>query len=190
MCGRYFMDADDVREYAADIAFENRALTVGTDICPGMDAPATVKSEGRTLSRAMRWGFEKPQGGLVINARVETIGEKPMFRALADNQRCAMPARRYYEWRRSDRQKFDIALTDARRFWLAGLWRIGESGPEFVVLTQPPVEVIAPVHNRMPLLLPTAESMARWLAGETRLFENSAALKVVAEGPEQLTMLF
>ena len=190
MCGRYFMDADDVREYAADIAFENRALTEGTDICPGMDAPALVKSGEDTAPRRMRWGFAKPQGGLVINARVETIGEKPMFRALARDQRCAMPASRYYEWRRTDRQKFDISMIDSRRFWLAGLWRLGAAGPEFVVLTQPPVDAIMPVHNRMPLLLTDADALGRWLAGETRLYNDSAALRVAAEGPEQLMMRF
>lgn len=191
MCGRYFMDADDVREYAADIDSLNRDPSGGVDICPGMEAPALVSEGGETAIRAMRWGFEKPtSSGLVINARVETIAEKPMFRALAQDQRCAMPASRYYEWRASDRQKYEISLSDSRRFWLAGLWRVGMGGAQFVVLTQPPVDAIVPVHNRMPLLLPDADAMKRWLAGETRLFANSAALHVAAEGPEQLAMRF
>ena len=188
MCGRYFMGEDDVREYAADIAQMNRRPDGGADICPGMQAPAILG--GDAAIKRMRWGFERPQGGLVINARVETIGEKPMFRALARTQRCAMPARGYYEWRRSDRQKFDIALADARRFWLAGLWRAGGDGMEFVVLTQPPVDAVAPVHNRMPLLLPDADALGRWLAGETPLYAESAALRVAAQGPEQLMMRF
>ena len=133
--------------------------------------------EPEGAARPMRWGFEKPQGGLVINARVETIGERPMFRALAQKQRCAMPASGYYEWRRSDRQKYTVALASAGRFYLAGLWRVGVEGPEFVVLTQPPVEAIVPVHNRM-------------RAGETPLYADSAALRVAAAGPEQLSMLF
>ena len=191
MCGRYFMDADDVREYAADIDSLNRAASAGVDICPGMEAPALVSEGGNTAVRAMHWGFERPSGGgLIINARVETIAEKPLFQALAQNQRCAMPASRYYEWRTSDRQKYDISLLDSRRFWLAGLWRVGVNGTQFVVLTQPPVDAIVPVHNRMPLLLPDTDAMTRWLAGETRLFANSAALRVAAEGPEQLMMRF
>ena len=82
MCGRYFMDADDVREYAADIDSLNRAASAGVDICPGMEAPALVSEGGNTAVRAMHWGFERPSGGgLIINARVETIAEKPLFRA-------------------------------------------------------------------------------------------------------------
>lgn len=190
MCGRYFMGADDVRAYAADIALENRDASGGAEICPGMEAPAIVSGEPEGAARPMRWGFEKPLGGLVINARVETIGERPMFRALAQKQRCAMPASGYYEWRRSDRQKYTVALASAGRFYLAGLWRVGVEGPEFVVLTQPPVEAIVPVHNRMPLLLPGADALRRWLAGETPLYADSAALRVAAAGPEQLSMLF
>ena len=113
-----------------------------------------------------------------------------MFRGLVRDQRCAMPATRYFEWRRSDRQKFAIDLLGADLFWLAGLWRVGGAGQEFVVLTQPPVAAIEPVHNRMPLLLTDADALGRWLAGETRLYNDSAALRVAAEGPEQLMMRF
>ncbi len=188
MCGRYYMEADDVLEYAADIRYENRKPAGGVDICPGMEAPALIG--GDASARPMRWGFERSQGGLVINARVETIDQKPMFRALARSQRCAMPASRYYEWRKADRQRFDISLIQTRRFFLAGLYRLGVGGAEFVVLTQPPVDAIVPVHNRMPLLLPDADALRRWLAGETPLFRDSAALRVAANGPEQLAMRF
>ena len=188
MCGRYYMDPDDVREYAADANFDEAAKRRGTDIAPGMDAPAIVDADSEPRARIMRWGFERESGGLVINARVETMGERGMFKGLARRQRCALPASKYYEWRRGDRQKFDISLPG--RFFIAGLWRIGGDGPEFVVLTQPPVPAIEPVHNRMPLLLPTVDAMRRWLAGETPLYSDSAALRVHADGPEQMAMRF
>ncbi len=188
MCGRYYLNPRDLVEYAPKGLYPEQALDGGTDVCPGMEAPALVGDDGASEARRMRWGFARPEGGLVINARVETIGERPMFRALARERRCALPAARYYEWRRSDRQKFDISLPE--RFWLAGLWRIGGDGPEFVVLTQPPVDAITPIHNRMPLLLPDRDALERWFGGEVPLYDGSAALNIHAVGPEQLAMRF
>lgn len=188
MCGRYYMDPDDVREYAADASCGDAAKADGMDVCPGMEAPVIVETEAALQAKRMRWGFARPSGGLVINARVETIGERELFRGLAQKQRCALPASKYYEWRRGDRQKFEIALPG--RFFLAGLWRIGGDGAEFVVLTQPPVPAIEPIHDRMPVLLSTKDAMRCWLAGETRLFSDSAALRIHADGPEQLAMRF
>lgn len=188
MCGRYYMDPDDVREYAADAGYGETAKANGTDVCPGMQAPAIVEAEASPAARLMRWGFERPSGGLVINARVETMAERDMFRGLAQKQRCALPASKYYEWRRGDRQKFDIALPG--RFFLAGLWRVGGDGAEFVVLTQPPVPAIEPIHDRMPVLLPDADAMRRWLGGDIPLFDGNAALNIHAVGPEQLAMRF
>ena len=186
MCGRYFLTEEALSGF--DIEQFNR--TGGDrEIRPGMDAPVMVAPESGTLT-AMRWGFERDQGGLVINARVETISEKPMFRGLARDQRCAMPATRYFEWRRSDRQKFSIDLTDAGLFWLAGLWRVGGAGPEFVVLTQTPVAAIEPVHNRMPLILPDRDALTRWFGGDVPLFAESRAIRLAAEGPEQMRMPF
>ena len=186
MCGRYFIADEAISGF--DIELLNRTAG-GAEIRPGMEAPVVVAPEGNTLA-PMRWGFERDNGGLVINARVETIGEKPMFRGLARDQRCAMPATRYFEWRRSDRQKFAIDLLGADLFWLAGLWRVGGAGQEFVVLTQPPVAAIEPVHNRMPLILPSRNALARWFGGDVPLFSESRAIRLAAEGPEQLRMAF
>ena len=187
MCGRYFIADEAIREF--DIDALNRASTHGgAEIQPGMEAPVLL-SEGER-AQAMRWGFAREQGSLVINARVETIHDKPLFRGIADDQRCAIPASRYFEWRRADRQKFAIHLRDVGLFYLAGLYRMGELGREFVVLTQPPVKAIQPVHNRMPLILPDRTSMKCWLSGEMPLFSDDASVLIRAEGPEQLQMAF
>lgn len=186
MCGRYFISDEALEAY--DVKALNRE-TGGSEIRPGMEAPVVLAPDAGNAA-AMRWGFERERGGLVINARVETMGDKPLFRGLADGQRCAMPASRYYEWRRADRQKFAIDLTAAGLFWLAGLWRAGGAGREFVVLTQAPVASIVPVHNRMPLILADRRALERWFGGETPLFSDSRAIRIAAEGPEQLQMAF
>ncbi|MBR1821812.1 MAG: SOS response-associated peptidase family protein [Clostridia bacterium] len=189
MCGRYYIDEAALRGYeSADWA--SLGLEGGMDVCPGMDAPVLIMAASETAFCQMRWGFDRPEGGLVINARVETMTERTMFRSLSERRRCAIPASRYYEWRRADHQKFEVAFNGADRFWLAGLYRMGRERQEFVVLTQPPVPAIQVIHNRMPLILPTTEAVERWLRGETPLFENNGAVRVAAEGPEQLQMRF
>ena len=187
MCGRYFIADEAIRGFDID-ALNRTSVAGGAEITPGMEAPVLLSEAER--AQPMRWGFSRERGGLVINARVETLHEKPLFRGIADWQRCAMPASRYYEWRRADRQKFAVNLRDVGLFYLAGLYRMGELGREFVVLTQPPVKAIQPVHNRMPLILPDRPSLLRWLAGETPLFSDNASVLVRAEGPEQLQMAF
>ena len=185
MCGRYFISDDAIEAF--DIDALNR-VDGGAEICPGMEAPVVLSPDSSATH--MRWGFEREQGGLVINARAETMAEKPMFRKLTTAQRCAMPASRYFEWRRSDRQKYAIGLADVGLFWLAGLWRVGDSKNEFVVLTQPPVAAVEPIHSRMPLLLPNRQALVRWFGGEAPLFADSRAIRLAAQGPEQLQMIF
>ena len=73
---------------------------------------------------------------------------------------------------------------------MAGLYRSGRAGREFVILTQEPVQAIAPIHNRMPLLLDSRASLDQWLSGAMPLFRASEALDVEADGPEQLQMSF
>ena len=196
MCGRYFYSPSDMRRELPGLY-----LPPGTDawsesdddprdVCPGCMAPVLVEEDSGLAISRMRWGFESVGGGLVINARTETIEQKPMFKPLAVDQRCAVPASRYYEWRRADRQKYAVTMKKRGLFFMAGLYRIGGHGREFVILTQPPVSVIAPIHNRMPLLMDSRDALRCWLSGEMPLFQASEALEVAPDGPEQLRMFF
>lgn len=194
MCGRYCVDFEEVSEaladelgLLADVA-DVMPLSGQADIRPSDAAPVLIRDAKRTALRQMKWGFEKPGGGLVINARSETLAQRPMFRDLMPRQRCAMPASRYYEWRKGDRQKFEIGIDDRNVFFLAGLYRIGPEGCTFVVITQPPVVAITPIHDRMPLLLDSPNALEDWLDGEMPLFSDEARLSIAASGPEQLQM--
>lgn len=196
MCGRYFVEGEALSAeafdgYAAYLESMPGGMTPGeADLRPGDEAPALCASgDGMRLDR-MRWGFALPDGRRIINARVETMEQKPMFRNLAKEQRCALPATRYYEWRRSDRQRFRIALESTRLFYLAGLYRIGTEGREFVVLTQPPTPRLARIHNRMPVLLGSRHVLEGWFSGDAPLFDDEDRLRIDADGPEQLQMLF
>lgn len=189
MCGRYYYSPSDLRRELPGLAFQSEDDTP-RDMSPGCVATVIVGEENRLVLEEMLWGFDNSKGGLIINARSETVDEKPIFKPLSGGQRCAIPASRYYEWRRSDRQKYDVDLKDGKLFFMAGLYRIGRQGREFVILTQAPVPAIAPVHNRMPLILDSSAALRRWLGGERPVFDANSSLNVRTEGPEQLRMTF
>ena len=114
----------------------------------------------------VRWGFvpawarEITPAAPLINARLETVDEKPTFRSSFRTRRCLIPADGFYEWRRStDKQPFVFQLPDERPFAFAGLWDRWQ-GPDGQViescamLTTEANPVMAPIHHRMPILLP------------------------------------
>ena len=92
------------------------------------------------------WGFEAES--LVINARFETLWERPMFRDLADSNRCLIPADGFYEWK--GRQPYYFQLPDKTLFAFAGLWR----DTRCVVITRAADRNMQGIHNRMPVIIP------------------------------------
>ena len=192
MCGRYYIE-DGAME-SMDLSVLNREALgqqdSSGDMTPGMSVPALVHGGEATEARRLSWGFTGAGSGLVINARFETLRDRPMFSGLADRQRCALPASGYYEWRRSDHQKYAVSLSDRGLIFLAGLYRYGAAGLECVVLTQPPTPCIERIHNRMPLVLPDEAAMRAWLNGAERLYDDDTRLSIRAQGDEQLSMRF
>ena len=190
MCGRYFIESDAL-EYDGYLDWEDASGIVKTgDVGPGDSAVAIVTRESGIVPEVMRWGFDGQSGRTIINARLETLAEKPMFKGLERRQRCAVPASFYYEWRRADGQKYAVEVRDVKRFFLAGLYRMGERGAEFVVVTQPPVGEVKRIHNRMPLILPDLNAAEAWMRGSDARFAMDTAVRVRAEGNEQLSMSF
>ena len=103
----------------------------------------------------------------MINARAETVDRLPMFREAFLQRRCLIVADGFYEWQKLDaktRQPFYFALESAEPFAFAGLWNPGSGGaaPECLLLTTRPNALVAPVHNRMPVILPQS-AYAAWL---------------------------
>ncbi len=112
------------------------------------------------------------RGRLLINARAETVASLPAFRDAFRARRCLVPADGFYEWKREgrDRQPFHIRFADRRLFAFAGLWNPRQGDAEghgsFTILTCPPSPVVAPLHDRMPVILPP-EAWSAWLAADT-----------------------
>ncbi len=128
---------------------------------------------GWPVGGPMSWGllphWSKSAGDRrYINARSETVFEKPAFRTSAKAQRCLVPADGFYEWKatRTGKVPHFIHLADGQPFGIAGLWDCWERGRErietFTLLTTTANELMQPIHNRMPVIVKPAD-YERWL---------------------------
>ena len=110
----------------------------------------------------MAWGFPRFDGkGLIINARAESVRERPAFRDSVQQRRCVIFARGFYEWNRS-REKFSYEREDAPVLFMAGCFGRWEDGGHFVIITTAANSSVAPVHDRMPLIL-EPEEVKLWI---------------------------
>lgn len=174
MCGRISLGASSVGDVAAhfDASFapEDAAL-----YRPRFNLAPTQRhfvvqreSEARRLAPAT-WGFPSTTGRFLINARIESAHSRPAFRDAWKERRCIVPADGFYEWTGRARERRPIRFHPPEGLLaLAGLYqppaREGEP-PRFVVLTTAANEDVAPVHDRMPVLL-SPEEIGPWLACE------------------------
>lgn len=165
MCGRYYIEIDDreMKDIISQVE-KNVAMKTG-EVFPTDHAPV-IPPTG--VTRVMRWGFPRFDGkGQVINARSETAGDKPMFRACMRQSRCLIPASFYFEWEHAGTQKtkYALALPERRVLMMAGLYRTEADGQEsFVILTRPAWNGISFIHDRMPVILPVS-AQDEWLNG-------------------------
>ncbi len=114
------------------------------------------------------WAQDPAIGNRTINARSETVADKPAFRAAFRRRRCLVPADGFFEWRRGKtKQPFFIEMADQRPFAMAGLWESWE-GPDHsliescTILTTVPNALMEPIHDRMPVIL-SPECYDQWL---------------------------
>jgi putative SOS response-associated peptidase YedK len=152
------------------------------NVAPGDEVLAvTTDRDGHPRGELLRWGLvpswaQSPDTGLkMINARVETAAERPAFRRAFERYRCLIIADGFYEWRRVDagpKQAFHITRGDGAAFAFAGLWSIwhGEGDRTLrtcTILTTASNRAIAPLHDRMPIILVRDAEFA-WLDPATR----------------------
>ena len=178
MCGRYTLTSPNPAEVRARFPI-GEAVEVRRryNVAPGDEVLAvTTDRDGNPRGELLRWGLvpswaKQPSTGLkMINARVETVAERPAFRRAFERYRCLIIADGFYEWRRlpsGPKQAFHITRAAAGPFAFAGLWSIWY-GPDdqklrtCTILTTAASSAIAPLHDRMPVILaPDAESV--WL---------------------------
>lgn len=180
MCGRYTQTTTDEelrQRFQPDDLFG--PILPSYNIAPTQMAPVVLMREGRRVLLPCRWGLvpswakDVSIGNRLINARAETVGEKPAFRAAYHRRRCLVPADGFYEWRKDGRVKtpFYAGLKGHNLFAFAGLWEAHKS-PDgsmlttFTILTTDANAVMAPIHDRMPVILPP-DREAAWLDERT-----------------------
>lgn len=183
MCGRYTltMPIDSMRELFGFDAQPN--LAARYNIAPGQDIPAVRINDagtGRQLA-GFNWGLvpswvkDPATANHMINARGETIAEKPSFRAAFQRRRCLIPANGFYEWKSTGKgikQPYYIQLEGGAPFAFAGIWERWEGGDgdhweTCAVVTTEATEALMPIHHRMPVILPP-EAHETWLTGDVK----------------------
>lgn len=176
MCGRYALERIDALQLRFDLPEPPPAeLTAHYNVAPGQTMPVVVAAGDRRALKSMRWGLipswaKDPRIGYrTINARAEGLADKPSFRAPFRRQRCLVPASGFYEWRKDDGRKvpYFIHRQDGDLVALAGLWDrwrdpAGQEVESYTIITTGPNAVVAPLHDRMPVILEREHEEA-WL---------------------------
>ncbi len=177
MCGRYASSrpADDLAAHFLVEAPVAEELAPSYNVAPTDPVYAVLeRGEGRQL-RVLRWGLvpswakDPKVGARFINARRETVADKPAFRAAFRRRRCLVPADGYYEWQRQDggKQPYYLTSYDGAPLAMAGLYEVW-SGPDdrrlwtVTVLTTEAADDLGHVHERTPLLVQEPD-WGRWL---------------------------
>lgn len=176
MCGRFALAVEGeamAQEMAQQFNFVTAVqLMPRYNIAPTQPV-AAVRLQGETEQRELtylRWGLipswakEAKVAANLINARGDTVAEKPAFRSAFKRRRCLIPATGFYEWQAVDgrKQPMYIHLTDSTVFAMAGLWETwqaadGSAIDTCTIITTEPNELMRPIHNRMPVIVEPAD---------------------------------
>jgi putative SOS response-associated peptidase YedK len=196
MCGRYTLiaNAEAIRLLFELPEFDERLLIPRYNIAPTQPiAVVRQGAKGRELL-PMRWGLipwwaKDPKTlPLMINARAESIADKPAYRDPFKYRRCLVPASGFYEWQaraRGPKQPYAVVPADSAPIAFAGLWETWHSadGSEIdtaVIVTTDANQLLLPIHERMPVVL-EPQDFETWLAPETTPAQAAALLKPARE---------
>lgn len=188
MCGRYTLTKSP--EEALHLAGVDHTPDTPPryNIAPGQQIYAVIRDpeiNNRKMVRLLEWGLipswtkQRLPGRAMINARAETVGEKPSFRDAVRYRRCLIPADGYYEWKGSSagsKTPCYITMKDSRVFFLAGIWEswLGpgeEAVDSCAIITTTANDSLASVHQRMPVIL-EAEKAIDWM--DMNIFRSDA----------------
>ena len=184
MCGRYFFGDRTADEVEKELGLRPGSISPRPgDATPGMILPGIVRNRNgaqnhdnepqTTDVRDLFWGLTSRDNKLIINARAESVLDKPMFSDSFSNRRCLLPAAGFYEWDKA-KTKFIFKRPDGKPMYLAGLYDLNEGKDSFVILTTSPNSSMEPVHDRMPVMIEAANA-------QDYLQDTSAAMDLLKE---------
>lgn len=181
MCGRYDLNESPQMLMLYFMLGAEPEVFSNPDVRPTNKAPIIRNLGGQRVAGPARWGLipswskDDKIAQHTFNARAETIAEKPSFRAAFKRRRCIVPVSAFYEWRAipgdKKKQKLRFSSPDANPLAIAGLWEhwmrpeTGEAVESYTVITTAANDFMAPIHDRMPVILGTADWDA-WLDPE------------------------
>jgi putative SOS response-associated peptidase YedK len=201
VCGRFSLTPGAIPLLADTFEVEGVALPGRWNIAPTQPVAIVRVDGGRRELVQARWGLlpawlkDAARAPLLINARADTVAEKPSFREALRHRRCLVPADGFYEWapppagasKAAPKQPYWFRLAEGGPFALAGLWEAwtplgGSPTLSFTLITTEANACVAPVHDRMPVILPR-EAHATWL--DPTLHDPAALLPLLQPYPAE-----
>ena len=198
MCGRMAITLphEAVVELFDAVPSNDLPPTPNYNVCPTVQIPVITAAEGTRRLRPMRWGFiphwyKKSNGGpLLINARAETIAEKPAFRAACRERRCLVAVTGFYEWyREGDATPLPwfVQRADGQPLVMAGIWQDWTQGEDTLttcaIVTTAANAAMARIHHRIPVIL-TEQDWPLWLG------EDGKGAATLMESPPEDALSF
>ncbi|WP_010283290.1 SOS response-associated peptidase [Bacillus timonensis] len=179
MCGRFTLFAEFeeiINRFDIEAAIEQDLYNPSFNIAPSQSVLSVINDGSRNRLGYLRWGFvpswakDEKIGYKMINARAETLAEKPSFKQAFQHRRCLIIADSYYEWKRGaekSKTPMRIKLKSEKLFAMAGIWerwKSPEGKPLFScsIITTTPNELMKDIHDRMPVIL-RKEDEKTWL---------------------------
>ncbi|RZW03678.1 MAG: SOS response-associated peptidase [Rhodobacteraceae bacterium] len=199
MCGRFAITLpDDAMASLFDAAPANDLPHVPNyNVCPTNQIHTITSEAGSRRLRPMRWGFlphwykSPADGPLLINARSETIAEKPAFRAACRDRRCLVPASGFYEWTKDgegNKLPWYIHPSEDEILAFAGVWQVWDRGDTplttCAIVTTGANDAMSSIHHRMPVIL-AQDDWAKWL-GEN----GKGAATLMTSAPEDVLSFY
>ena len=199
MCGRYTLTRRDQFELAVELGVPVEQLEnyhARFNIAPLQRAFVLRKQDGAREALEARWGLvnrwakDNSMASKCINARSETVEQRPAFRDAFQKRRCLVPADGFYEWTgpKGKRQPIWIHRPDGKLLYLAGLYEAWQAQPgewetTYTILTCAPNKMMEPIHNRMPVIL-QGDALEEWINPEHR--EVADLKQVLVPAPDDL----
>jgi len=194
MCGRFILISDlSVIAKNFGIAGVSVHFSPNRNVSPGQHIPAIVSRDAENVLATYLWGLipfwakDPSIGAKLINARAETIAQKPGFKSAFAHRRCLIPADGFYEWKKEGNKKvpYSFFMKSGEPFVFAGLyetWIAPDKKPvnTCAIITTEANSLVAPIHDRMPVIVPQEES-SKWLSTEGK--DSSALLDLLKSYP-------
>jgi putative SOS response-associated peptidase YedK len=180
MCGRYVLYASKeslIAKFKIDEVESDPSPSY--NIAPTQEVPAIIRDSDRNRLVKFHWGLvpfwakDKSIGSRMINARIETIADKPVFRAAFKKRRCLIPADGFYEWKggQGHKQPYLVTIPSDEPFAFGGLWESWEKDElvykSCTIITTESSPSVQEIHNRMPVIL-SPESQDKWMDTEVQ----------------------